>query len=126
TRDRRTRGQHHRGGDLPGSRRSRDDHRDAIRSRGGGSGEHVPVIGRAHTAAAAVAVLLVGSCLAGDSTGTRLPRSDARLLLRADLASTAVATLVVDVTAADIPTPLVFNIPVVQRMATGTITLPAG
>ncbi len=86
----------------------------------------MPGTGRARIAAAAVAVLVVGSCLAGDPTGTPLHRSDARLLLQADLSSTSVASLVVEVTAADIPTPLVFNIPVEQRVATGTITLPAG
>ena len=86
----------------------------------------MPATGRAQIAAAAVAVLLVGSCLGGDPTGTRPHPSDARLLLQADLSGTAVATLVVEVTAADIPTPLTFNIPIVQRVATGTITLPAG
>ena len=47
-------------------------------------------------------------------------------MLQADLTGTAVATVVVDVAAPDIPTTLVFNIPVVQRQATGTITVPAG
>jgi hypothetical protein len=83
--------------------------------------------GRVRVAAASLAVLALGSCLSGEPTGTRLPRpTDATLLVRADLSSTAVATVVVEVTAPDIATPLVFNIAVVQRLATGTITVPAG
>jgi len=77
-------------------------------------------------ASAIVAALAVVSCLAGDPTGTRPQINEARLLLRADLSGTAVATLVAQVTAPDITTPLVFNIPIIQRVATGTITLPTG
>ena len=75
-------------------------------------------------AASSLAALAVISCLAGDGTGPR-PR-EASLLLRADLSGTAVATLVAQVTASDIPTSLVFNIPIIQRQATGSITMPAG
>ncbi|HWC74998.1 MAG TPA: Ig-like domain-containing protein, partial [Gemmatimonadales bacterium] len=75
-------------------------------------------------AAAAGAVLVVGACLA-DQTGP--PRaSDANLLIRADLSGTTVALLVAEVTASDISTPLVFNIPIAQGVATGTITVPTG
>jgi Big-like domain-containing protein len=78
-------------------------------------------------AAACLAVLVGSSCLPADPTGTKPPHpDDAHLLLQADLTGTAVATVVVDVAAPDIPTTLVFNIPVVQRQATGTITVPAG
>src|SRR5437763_16321482 len=54
------------------------------------------------------------------------PDKNATLVLVADVSSTTAATVVVDVTAPDIPTALVFNIPVVHRMATGTIVVPAG
>ena len=77
-------------------------------------------------AAASFAVLMVGSCLAGDPTSSRPRPGDAKLLLQANLSGTTVATVVVEVTAPDIPTPLVFNIPVVQARAAGTITVPAG
>jgi hypothetical protein len=52
--------------------------------------------------------------------------SQATLSIRADLSGTLVATVVVDVTAPDIPTGLVFNIPIVTGVASGTITVPAG
>ena len=48
------------------------------------------------------------------------------LVIRADVSGTAVATVVVNVAAPDIPTPLVFNLPVTDGVAAGTITLPAG
>jgi len=75
-------------------------------------------------AAALVSPLGLGSCLQGEPTD--IPPSEARLLLRADLSGTAVATLVVEVTAADIAPALLFNIPIVAGAAAGTITLPAG
>jgi uncharacterized protein YjdB len=37
-----------------------------------------------------------------------------------------VATIVVQVTATDIPTALVFNIPIINGVASGTVTVPAG
>jgi hypothetical protein len=74
---------------------------------------------------ALVSTLGLASCLSEPTdNGRRLP--EARLLLRADLSSTAVATLVAEVTAADIPTALIFNIPVAGGVASGTITIPAG
>jgi len=48
------------------------------------------------------------------------------LIVRADVSMTAAATLVAEVTAPDIPTPLLFNIPIAAGVASGTITLPAG
>jgi hypothetical protein len=74
---------------------------------------------------ALVSTLGLASCLSEPTdNGRRSP--EARLLLRADLSSTAVAILVAEVTAADIPTPLIFNIPVAGGVASGTITIPAG
>ena len=55
------------------------------------------------------------------------PRAgEGHLVVRADLSGSTVATVVVEVTAPDIPTALVFNIPIVGRVASATITLPAG
>jgi Bacterial Ig-like domain (group 2) len=51
---------------------------------------------------------------------------DATLVTRADLSGTSVATVVVEVTAPDIATPLDFNLTVVNHIASGTITVPAG
>jgi Big-like domain-containing protein len=48
------------------------------------------------------------------------------LIVRADVSATAVATLVAEVTAPDIPVPLLFNIPISAGVASGTITVPAG
>jgi len=44
----------------------------------------------------------------------------------ADLSGTAVATVVAQVTGPDIPTALVFNIPIADRVASGPIDVPAG
>lgn len=54
------------------------------------------------------------------------PGTTATLSVTADLSGTLVATVVVDVSAADIPTVLVFNIPIVNGVASGTFTIPAG
>ena len=76
--------------------------------------------------AAALVSTLGESCLQSEPTdGPRQP-AEARLLLRADLSGAAVATLVAEVTAPDIPTALIFNIPVAGGVASGTIVLPAG
>ena len=48
------------------------------------------------------------------------------LVIRADVTGTAVATVVVDVTAPDIATALVFNIPISNGVAEDTITVPTG
>ena len=48
------------------------------------------------------------------------------LIVRADVSATAAATLVAEVSAPDIPTALLFNIPIVSGVASGTITVPAG
>lgn len=66
--------------------------------------------------------LVLAAC--GDSVdpGT----GDGTLIVRADVSAAAVATLVAEVTAPDIPTALVFNIPIVDGVASGTITIPAG
>lgn len=74
--------------------------------------------------AALLPVLLLAGCSSGDVT--RPPGGQASLIVHVNVAGTAVATVVVDVSAPDIPTPLVFNIPVTGGVASGTITIPAG
>lgn len=51
---------------------------------------------------------------------------EAVLALRADVSGTLVALVVVEVTAPDIASPLVFNILITNGIAAGTITVPAG
>ena len=67
-------------------------------------------------------VLVLGAC--GDSVDPG--PGHGTLIVRADVSATAVATLVAEVTAPDIPTAIVFNIPIVAGVASGTITIPAG
>jgi uncharacterized protein YjdB len=68
--------------------------------------------------------LVLAACSTGDVT--RPPSGQASLIVHVNVAGTAVATVVVDVSAPDIPTPLVFNITVTGGVANGTITIPAG
>jgi len=84
-------------------------------------------VGRGIRLGTAVAALLaVGSCIPQDFVEPHDHRATT-LLVRADVsAAPGVASLVVEVTAPDIATPLVFNIPIAGGVATGTITLPAG
>ncbi len=86
----------------------------------------VPRSVRIQAAATLVALLALGSCLPSEPTGSRPRPAETTLLVQADLSGTTVATVVVEVTAPDIPATLVFNIPVNDRVALGTITLPAG
>lgn len=67
-------------------------------------------------------VLVLGACSDSVDPGP----GQGTLIVRADVSAAAVATLVAEVTAQDIPTPLVFNIPIVAGVASGTITIPAG
>ena len=68
-------------------------------------------------------LLLLASC----NPSTEPPaHGQAHLAVTANVAGTAVATVVVEVTAPDIPTPLVFNFVVADGFASGTITIPAG
>ena len=68
-------------------------------------------------------LLLLASC----NPSTDPPaQGQAHLAVTANVVGTAVATVVVEVTAPDISTPLVFNIVVADGVASGTITIPAG
>jgi hypothetical protein len=70
--------------------------------------------------------MALGACLQDATTAPHADPTRVPLLVRADLSGTAVASLVVQVTAPDILTPLVFNIPIAGGVAIGTITVPAG
>ncbi len=80
--------------------------------------------GRASLPATFAALLALGACIPHDLTEP--PADRATLVVRADVSAAAVASLVVEVTAPDITTLLVFNIPIANGVASGTITLPAG
>jgi uncharacterized protein YjdB len=76
-----------------------------------------------HAISATLACLLVAAACGKNGVG---PTGEATLVLVADVSGTSVATVVVDVTAPDIPTALVFNIPVTNGVAAGTVVVPAG
>lgn len=75
-------------------------------------------------------VLLAIAAACADGPAPLAPRAppgeDAKLLLTAVVAGTAVATLVVEVTAADIPSALLFNLVVTNGVATSTLRIPPG
>jgi len=70
-----------------------------------------------------LAFLTVLASCGQDTVG---PPADGTLVINANLTGTMIATVVADVTAPDIPTTLVFNIPIVNGIATGSITVRAG
>jgi len=69
-------------------------------------------------------LLALPSC--GRQTAVGPGGDQGTFVIRADASGTAVATVVVNVAAPDIPSPLVFNLPVIDGVAAGAITLPAG
>lgn len=82
------------------------------------------IIGRFPRISPAGLFLLVLGC--GDvPTSVDVP-GKAKLIVMANLAGTATNALVIEVSAPDIPTPLIFNLPIDGEAATGAITLPAG
>jgi hypothetical protein len=70
--------------------------------------------------------LIAGACHTRDATDPGTGGETAHLAVRADVSAAAVAQVVVEVSAPDIPTTLVFNIPVSGGIAAATLTLPAG
>lgn len=78
---------------------------------------------RSSIVAALTSLLVVASC---SDNATEPGGGDAVLNVSADLSATAVTLVVVEVTGPGIATPLVFNIPVSNGVATGSITIPAG
>jgi len=75
-----------------------------------------------HAVFALTLLLAQGSC----TDQAPLSTGEAILSVGINLVGTMVATVVLDVTGPDIPTTLVFNIPIVHGSAIGTITVPAG
>lgn len=72
-------------------------------------------------------VLLVLAAACGSDSGPAGPDDEAAgLRVTAFVAGTPVATLVVEVTATDIPNPLLFNLTAVEGVASGTLKLPPG
>jgi Bacterial Ig-like domain (group 2) len=78
---------------------------------------------RVHLSVALALLMVQISCGDGtvDPTGGK-----ATLAISVNLSGTMVAMVVADVSAPDIPTMLVFNIPIANGVAAGTITVPAG
>jgi hypothetical protein len=75
---------------------------------------------------ASIALACLVAWVSCNPNGVGPTGGQATLIVRADVSGTAVATVVVGVTAPDIPAALVFNIAVVNGVALGTITVPAG
>jgi hypothetical protein len=73
---------------------------------------------------AAAAVVLLGAC--SDGITDPAAGSGSAIRVTANTSGTPIATLVVQVTAADISTPLVFNLQSSNGVATGTIKVPPG
>lgn len=76
-------------------------------------------------AALALAAVFAAAACSGDATGSQ-PGDEALLQVSANLSSTPISTLVVEVTASDIPNTLVFNLQVQNGTASGTIKMPSG
>ena len=82
-------------------------------------------IGRMH----GLLVLLIAGAVAACSdagTGPSRQGTEERLQVRANVAGTPISTLAVEITAADIATPLAFNVEVKDGVASGSFTVPAG
>lgn len=80
---------------------------------------------RRWAALALAGLLAAAAACSGDATGSR-PGDEALLQVSANVSATPINTLVVEVTAADIPNPLVFNLEVQNGTASGTIKMPSG
>ena len=80
---------------------------------------------RAPLAAVLLALLAWAGCSEGGPTEPSAS-GEGQISLFANVSSTSIVALVVEVTAADIPEPLIFNIPIVNGIGSGTITIPAG
>ena len=73
-----------------------------------------------------LSLLACSSCLSHEPAGVNGGDVQTQLFIRAELTGTTVAMVVVEVTASDIQTPLVFNIPTVNGVAAGPISVRAG
>jgi hypothetical protein len=72
----------------------------------------------------ATAFLALGGC--SDALNPASTPQTAQLRVEAAVVSAAVSTLVIEVTAPDIATPLAFNLQIQNGTASGTISIPAG
>jgi hypothetical protein len=72
-----------------------------------------------------LATLAVAACQPGTEPPPPIPEPG-RLVVSANVAGTPIATVVVEVRATDITSPLVFNLTLASGTASGTITVPAG
>lgn len=75
---------------------------------------------------ALVALVAAGACGSGERIGPSLAGDVAKLRVTAEVVGTPVDRMVATVSAGDIPTPLVFNLPVVDGVATGTLRITPG
>jgi len=73
----------------------------------------------------ALPLLLVVSC-DRQVTGPTTPEGEATFLFQTNVSSTTIITVTVEVTAADITPPLVFNLVVSNGTASGTLVIPTG
>jgi hypothetical protein len=73
-----------------------------------------------------LAALVALSACSDPSTIAPPSANDAVLEVQASVSGTLIAVVVVQVTASDIPTPLLFDIPISNGVAAGAITVPAG
>lgn len=86
-----------------------------------------PSLMRRVVAALALVMLTVIGCRDGALTGPNpIPKGSGRLSVVAQFELNTATNLVIEVTAPDITVPLVFNLPVVDGSATGSVTIPAG
>jgi len=79
-----------------------------------------------HTQLRGLSVALAALVACSPHGAVEPPGGESRLIVTADVSGTSVATIVVEVTAPDLPAGLLFNIPISNSVASGTITLRAG
>jgi Bacterial Ig-like domain (group 2) len=72
------------------------------------------------------ALATAAACSDSPTGGSQVNRDEAKLGFAINVANTSIQTLVVEVTAPDITSRLVFNVPVSNGVANGSITVPAG
>lgn len=86
-----------------------------------------PAIARRLLAALFVVTAFAAGCRDGMPTGPNpIPPGSGRLSVVAQFELNTATNLVIEVSAADIPQPLVFNLDIVNGTATGSVTIPAG
>jgi len=86
-----------------------------------------PLFVRRVVAALLAITLTAIGCRDGALTGPNsIPKGSGRLSVFAQFELNTATNLVIEVTAPDIPVPLVFNLPIVNGSATGSVTIPAG